>query len=68
MPLSTVAALERARRLVGSLPADEVCGLYVGPDCHPVAPNPASDGFHALIRHQGRVRGVWPSISPYRHG
>ena len=63
-----LAALERARALVAALPSGEVGCLYVGPDRHPVAPNPASDGFHALIRHRGRVRGAWPSIPPYRRG
>ena len=63
-----LAALDRARTLVAVLPPDEVGCLYVGPHRNPVAPNPASDGFRSLIRHWGRVRGAWPSISPYRHG
>ena len=63
-----LAALERARTLVAALPSDEVGCLYVGPDRHPVAPNPAADGFRSLIRHRGRVRGAWPSVSAYRDG
>jgi len=62
-----LAALERARTLVAALPPDEVGCLYVGPDRNPVAPSPASDGFRSLIRHRGRVRGAWPSVSLYRN-
>ena len=60
--------LDRARTLVAALPPDEVGCLYVGPDRHPVAPNPTADGFRSLIRHRGRVRGAWPSVSAYRDG
>ena len=63
-----VAAMGRARTLVAALPPDEIGCLYVGPDGHPVAPDPASDVFRSLVRHRGCVRGAWPSLSPYRHG
>ena len=61
-----LAALERARTLVATLPADEVGCLYVDADRHPVAPDPTTDGFHSLVRHRGCVRGAWPTVSPCR--
>ena len=29
--------------------------------------DPAPDCFRSLVRHQGCVRGAWPTVSPYRH-
>ena len=62
-----LAALARARTLVAGLPAEEVGCLYLHRNHRPVAPDPTSDGFAALTRHQGCVRGAWPSVSPYPH-
>lgn len=59
-----LGALSDARRLVVSLPPDEIGSLYLGPDHKPVTPDPASDQFRSLIRHAGTVRGAWPSVQP----
>ena len=50
-----LAALERVRTLVAALPppTSSVACTW-GPDRHPVAPNPASEGFRLLIRHPVR--------------
>ncbi|NQT92071.1 MAG: hypothetical protein HQ559_04865 [Lentisphaerae bacterium] len=59
------AAMEQARALVASLPADEIGCLYLGPDGSPVNPDPAANGFAALTRHKGSTRGAWPTVAPY---
>lgn len=61
-----LAAVERARTLVAELPAAEVGCLYLDPEGHPITPDPSSDGFRALVRHQGSIRGAWPTVSAYR--
>ena len=58
-----LAAIERARTLVAELPAAEVGCLYLDPEGSPTTPDPSSDGFGALVRHQGSVRGAWPTVS-----
>jgi hypothetical protein len=59
-----LAALEQARNLIASLPPGEVGSLYIGSNHTPVTPDPASSDFRTLIRHQGSVRGAWPTVSP----
>ena len=58
-----LAAIERARRLVAELPAAEVGCLYLGAEGRPATRDPSSDGFRALTRHWGSVRGAWPTLS-----
>jgi hypothetical protein len=57
-----LAALEEARSLINSLPADEVGCLYLNSTGTPVTPIPGSDAFSELTRHWGSVRGAWPTI------
>lgn len=57
-------AAEQARRLVDALPPDELGCLYLGADGSPVAPQPQSPTFAALVRHRGCIRGAWPVVSP----
>lgn len=59
-----IAALEAARKLATTLPPDEVGCLYLDPDQKPMTPDPASDGFGAMTRHKGCIRGAWPTVSP----
>lgn len=61
-----LAALENARKLVGSLPPEEVGCLYLGTEGLPVTPDPASEGFATLTRHWGKMHGAWPTVSPYK--
>lgn len=61
-----LAAVERARTLVAELPATEVGCLYLDPEGHPTTPDLSSDGFRTLVRHEGSVRGAWPTISAPR--
>jgi hypothetical protein len=58
-----LAALEEARNLVAALPTGDIGCLYIGPDRSPVTPDPASSDFRTLIRHQGSVRGAWPTVT-----
>ena len=60
-----IAAVEAATTTLNKLPPEEVGGLYLGPDLRPRTPDPASPDFPRLTRHFGRVRGAWPTISPY---
>ncbi len=59
-----LAALEEARNLASSLPSEEIGCLYIGLNQVPVTPDPASIEFRTLIRHQGSVRGAWPTVNP----
>jgi hypothetical protein len=59
-----LAALEESRNLITSLPPGEIGCLYIGPGQAPVTPDPASIEFRTLIRHQGCVRGAWPTVTP----
>ena len=76
MPLSDIktlkqrwlVALEEAKRLVGSLPEQDLGCLYLLPDQTAVTPDPAAHGFTGLHRHFGSVRGAWPTVTPYRNG
>lgn len=56
-------ALSDARRLIAALPPDEIGCLYLGRDQNPVTPAAATDGFRALTRHKGCIRGAWPVIT-----
>ncbi len=56
-------AVEHARKLVGSLPPDEIGSLYLQAQGIPVVPQPESPEFPKLIRHRGSVRGAWPTLS-----
>ena len=58
-----LGALEDAKRLVETLPPDEVGCLYLGPDQTPVTPDPTSDRFAAFTRHRGSIQGAWPTVS-----
>ena len=61
-----LAAMEQARKLVAALPAPEVGCLYLDAEERPATPDPSSDGFRALARHHGSVRGAWPTVSALR--
>ena len=54
-------ALEEARELVDSLPPGEVGMLYLDGG-KPVTPDPESDRFEDLVRHEGSIRGAWPVV------
>lgn len=60
-----IAAVDSAATTVSKLFPEEVGCLYLGPDLQPRTPDPASPDFPRLARHYGRVRGAWPTISPY---
>ena len=61
-----LAAVDAAARTVAELPPEEVGCLYFGPDGSLRTPDPTSPDFPRLTRHHGRVRGVWPTLSPYQ--
>lgn len=65
MKQSWFAALEQAQALMASLPAEEIGCLYLDRNQSPVTPVALSADFRALIRHQGSIRGAWPTLSPY---
>ena len=54
-------ALEEARELVDALPPGEVGMLYLDGE-RPVTPDPRSDRFGELARHEGSIRGAWPVV------
>ena len=54
-------ALEESRALVGALPPGEVGMLYLDGET-PVTPDPQSDLFGRLVRHEGSIRGAWPVV------
>ena len=59
-------ARDEARTLVADLPASEVGCLYLDSGGRPATPDPSSDGFPALTRHRGSVRGAWPTVAAPR--
>ena len=61
-----LAAVDVAGVTVTKLPTEEVGCLYLGPDQRPRTPDPNSPDFPRLTRHYGRVRGAWPTLSPYQ--
>ena len=61
-----LAAADAARAAVTKLPPAEVGCLYLGPDLRPRTPDLNSPDFPRLTRHHGRVRGAWPTLSPYQ--
>ena len=61
-----LTAVDAARTTVTRLPPEEVGCLYLGPGQQPRTPDPTSPDFPRLTRHFGRVRGAWPTISPYQ--
>ena len=60
-----LAAAAAARATVTALPPDEVGCLYLGPDQRPRTPAASCAEFRSLTQHYGRVRGAWPTVSPY---
>lgn len=56
-----LGALEEARELVDALPPGEVGMLYLDGQ-RLVTPDPKSERFGHLLRHEGSVRGAWPSV------
>ena len=56
-------ARERAEKLCGQLPAEELGCLYLEQDNKPVTPEPEQPTFPMLTRHFGSIRGAWPKIS-----
>ncbi len=58
-------ALEKAQKLVAELPPDEVGCLYLNSEKNPSTPLPSADEFSSMTRHQGSVRGAWPTVSAY---
>ena len=63
-----IAAADAARAIVATLPPREVGCLYLGPDQRPLTPDATAPQFDRLKRHRGRVRGAWPTMSPYGRG
>jgi hypothetical protein len=61
-----LAAAERARTLVANLPAADIGCLYLDARGRPATPDPSSEGFGALARHWGSVRGAWPTVAAFR--
>ena len=61
-----LAAVDAAGATMTRLPPEEVGCLYLGPDQRPRTPDPKSSDFPGLTRHHGRVRGAWPTLSPYQ--
>jgi len=59
-----MAASEDAKSLVDALPPQELGCLYLNAQQHPVNPDPQSDAFGTLTRHQGCIRGAWPTLAP----
>lgn len=59
-----IAALDQAQSLIASLPPEEIGCLYLGRNQSPLTPDALSAGFRSLIRHQGSIRGAWPTVSP----
>ncbi len=59
-----IAALEDARQLVASLPADDLGCLYLNRQDEPVTPDPMADDFNDLIRQEGCAYGAWPTVRP----
>lgn len=55
-------SMETARRLVESLPPEEIGCLYTGDAGCPVVPDPASPVFRILRRHFGSIKGAWPIV------
>ena len=66
LKLRWISAVDSAARTVSKLPPEEVGCLYLGADLRPRTPDPASPELSRLIRHFGRVRGAWPTISTYK--
>lgn len=59
-----ITAISEGRRLVESLPAEEVGCLYLDPrTLQAVNPAPLTASFAALIRHRGSIGGSWPVIA-----
>ena len=56
--------LDGARKLVTSLPPDEIGCLYLTQAQVPVEPDPDSRDFPQLTRHHGSVGGAWPVVAP----
>ncbi len=56
-------ALARAENLFSRLPAEELGCLYLDSENRPMTPNPDHTDFRSLKRHQGSVRGAWPTLS-----
>jgi hypothetical protein len=54
-------ALDQAQSLVDALPAEEIGCLYLDADQTPVTPDPNSETFSSLTRHQGCISGAWPA-------
>ena len=57
-----LGAVRDAEELVARLPATEVGCLYLDAAGNVVAPDPGADGFAALTRHFGSLRGSWPRV------
>ncbi len=57
-----LAALDAARQLVEALPADEIGCLYLDSQSRPATPDPGATGFGDLVRHNGCIRGAWPTV------
>jgi hypothetical protein len=65
LKMKWIEALDRARRLVEELPAEELGVAYLDPvSRQPAEPDPATPGFAQLIRHRGTVGGAWPVVQP----
>ena len=39
-----------------------IMAMTLGSAAAPVTPAPGDDGFAALTRHRGSVRGAWPTV------
>jgi len=59
-------AREQALELFATLPPEDLGCLYLSTDDTPQTPNPEHEQFSKLQRHQGSIRGTWPTTSPYK--
>lgn len=57
-----ITAFEHGRKLISSLPAEELGCLYLDSSQIPVTPDPESEKFFALTRHRGCISGAWPTV------
>ncbi len=55
-------SLEQAKRLVETLPLEDIGCLYLDHEQTPVTPVPGNDSFKALQKHWGSVFGAWPKM------
>jgi hypothetical protein len=55
-------AINHARQLVQSLPAEDLGCLYLDEHGAPFGPDPRSPQFAGVKRHFGSIKGAWPRV------